>query len=335
MLNSDPLPWLLEDDTGNPGIKYFALRDLLGAPEDSVEVRRARKAIMEHGPVPRILAAQQSEGNWIPNRGKYINSVWHYQSTVWQIVFLAELGADPQNKQIRLGCQYLLEHTIAANHAFSGAQPPIPSQSVHCMNGHLLLALPRLGFSDDGRVAAAFDWMAKAITGELAPNQYFKSGTSGPTFACGVNLRQPCGWGATKAMRALVSIPEADRTPAMQRAVQVGANFLLSHDLATANFPYTNRISPTWFKFGFPLSYWSDILETTQVLIDLGYGKDQRLAAVMQLISGKRNGQGRWKMENSLNGKMWNDIETKGQPSKWITLRALRGLKGAGLALAG
>jgi hypothetical protein len=27
--------------------------------------------------------------------------------------------------------------------------------------------------------------------------------------------------------------------------------------------------------------------------------------------------------EKSLNGKMWADIEKKGQPSKWITLRAL------------
>ncbi len=32
-------------------------------------------------------------------------------------------------------------------------------------------------------------------------------------------------------------------------------------------------------------------------------------------------------MENSLNGKMWIDIEAKGKPSMWVTLRALRILK--------
>jgi hypothetical protein len=32
-------------------------------------------------------------------------------------------------------------------------------------------------------------------------------------------------------------------------------------------------------------------------------------------------------MENSLNGKMWVDIEEKKKPSKWVTLRALRALK--------
>jgi hypothetical protein len=34
-------------------------------------------------------------------------------------------------------------------------------------------------------------------------------------------------------------------------------------------------------------------------------------------------------MEHSFNGKMWIDIEEKGEPSKWITLRALRVLKTA------
>ena len=33
---------------------------------------------------------------------------------------------------------------------------------------------------------------------------------------------------------------------------------------------------------------------------------------------------GRWAMHNTLNGKMWADVETKGQPSKWLTLRALQ-----------
>ena len=31
------------------------------------------------------------------------------------------------------------------------------------------------------------------------------------------------------------------------------------------------------------------------------------------------------------NGKMWADEEQKGQPNKWVTLRALRVLKHAGM----
>ena len=42
-----------------------------------------------------------------------------------------------------------------------------------------------------------------------------------------------------------------------------------------------------------------------------------------------QDSQGRWRLERTLNGKMWLDIEQKGQPSKWVTLRALRVLKGS------
>ena len=28
-LNGDPIPWLIEPDPANPGVRYFALRDLL------------------------------------------------------------------------------------------------------------------------------------------------------------------------------------------------------------------------------------------------------------------------------------------------------------------
>jgi hypothetical protein len=90
-------------------------------------------------------------------------------------------------------------------------------------------------------------------------------------------------------------------------------------------------VSSTWFKLGFPLSYWSDVLETVSNLVELGYGDDPRLKRALDWIITKRDSQGRWKLENSLNGKTWVDIEVKGKPSKWITLRALRTLKRAGI----
>ncbi|MDH4136158.1 MAG: nitrogen fixation protein NifH, partial [Anaerolineae bacterium] len=172
---------------------------------------------------------------------------------------------------------------------------------------------------------AALDWQARAITGEGI--QYLKSGTAGPGFACSANLGQPCAWGAAKAMKALIAVSPDQRTSAVQHAVEVGAEFLLSRDPAVADYPYTERVSSTWFKFGFPLSYWSDVLETTAVLVELGYANDPRLANALQLILSKQDTQGRWKLENTLNGKMWADIEQKGKPSKWVTLRALRILK--------
>lgn len=325
VLNDDPVPWLLEPDPDNPGVRYFALRELLDRPEDDPEVQAARVAIMTTGPVPAILDAQYPDGYWVKPGGGYSPK---YRSTVWQIIFLAELGADPSDERVRRGCEYLLSHSIAANGAFSAYQKPVPSGSVHCLNGNLSYALLNLGYADDPRVQAALDWLARAITGE-GQIRYYKSGTTGPGFACSANEGQPCAWGATKAMKALIAVPPDRRTPVAQRAIEVGTEFLLSRDPAVADYPYTQRVSSTWFKFGFPLSYWSDVLETTGVLVELGYGGDPRLANALQFILNKQDTQGRWKLENSLNGKMWADIEKKGKPSKWVTLRALRVLKRA------
>jgi len=324
-LHADPLPWLLEQDPVNPGVRYFALRDLLDRLEDDVAVREARAALMATGPVPAILDAQHAEGYWARPGSGYTPK---YKSTVWQIIFLAELGADPADERVQRGCQYLLSHSIAANGAFSITEPPAPSGVIPCLNGNLLHALRRLGCGDDPRVRKALHWLAWATIGEGI--RYLQSGTSGPCFACSANRGQPCGWGAAKAMRALLAVPPEQRTPAIERAMGVGAEFLLSRDPAVADYPYTERVSSTWFKLGFPLSYWSDVLEITGVLTELGYGGDQRLSHALQFILSKQDDQGRWKLENSLHGKMWADIEEQGKPSKWITLRALRLLKRAG-----
>lgn len=54
--NDEPMPWLLEDDPVNPGVRYFALRDLMGMTADSAEVIAAQELVMTTGPVPAILA---------------------------------------------------------------------------------------------------------------------------------------------------------------------------------------------------------------------------------------------------------------------------------------
>jgi hypothetical protein len=323
-LKEDSTDWLLEPDKTNPGVRYFTLCDLLDLPESDPEVIQARHAVMTTGPVPIILKAQAPEGYWVKPGGGYSPK---YRGTVWQIMFLAGLGADPSDERVRRGCEYLLNHSLATNGAFSARQKPVPSFTIHCLNGNLLFALLRLGFAQDPRVQAALDWQAQAITGQ-GQIRFYRSGTSGPGFACGVNQGQPCGWGAAKAIKTLLSVPLEQRTPAIQHAVDVGAEFLLSRDPAVADYPYTERVSSSWFKFGFPLSYWSDVLETTAVLVALGYGKDPRLSNALDYILNKQDSQGRWRLENSLNSRMWVSIERRGQPSKWITLRVLQLLKG-------
>lgn len=317
------IDWLLEKD--NPSVRYFTLKHLLDCPDDDREMQSARRAIMRSEPVKKILAAQNAEGYWVKPGSGYSPK---YQSTVWQILFLAELGADGRNRQVQRGCGYLLAHAQADHGGFSASASVAPSYAVHCLNGNLIWALVALGYSGDERVRRAVEWLAGAATGDDFDRWY--ATTPGPGFLCGVNVSQPCAWGAVKSLRALANLPPALQTAKAKKAKEMAAEFFLSRDLAQADYPYTRRVSGEWFKFGFPLSYTSDVLEACLALCEAGCGRDARLANAIELVISKRDADGRWAMKHSLNGKMWVDVEKRGKPSKWVTLRAMRVLKAAG-----
>jgi hypothetical protein len=332
---SDMMGWLMEPDPENPAVRYLALRDLMGRPASDTELIDARREAMEEGQTSAILAAQDPAGYWQKPGTGYAPK---YRGTVWSIIYLAQLGADPADPRVRAGCQYLLANARDANGTFS--LTGTPSGNIYCLNGNLVAALLDLGFAEDERLAQAVEMMARFVTGDgieltddrKVPLRYLKSGTCGPGFCCSANDKLPCAWGAVKVLRALARVPPASRTPLVQAALQVSVDFLLGVDPASAGYPagYSDKPSLSWFRFGFPLFYVTDVLQTAEALVEAGYGGDPRLAATYDLILSKRDGAGRWKMEYSYNGKTWADAEVRGKPSKWVSLRAMRVLQRAG-----
>jgi len=63
------------------------------------------------------------------------------------------------------------------------------------------------------------------------------------------------------------------------------------------------------------------------ILTKLGC-KDERMQEAVDLVLSKQDEQGRWSLENTFNGRFQVNIEQKGDSSKWITLNALKALKG-------
>jgi hypothetical protein len=72
--------------------------------------------------------------------------------------------------------------------------------------------------------------------------------------------------------------------------------------------------------------YQTDVLEILGLLTGLGV-KDERMQEAVDLVLAKQDEQGRWKLENTFNGRFQTSIEQKGNSSKWITLNALKVLK--------
>ena len=94
--NSKIIDWLLEEN--NPSVRYFSLRDLLDRSVRSIEVQNAKKEIMTKGVVPKILSSQNAEGYWA-EKDKFYRA--KYKGTVWQLIILANLGADGSESRIK------------------------------------------------------------------------------------------------------------------------------------------------------------------------------------------------------------------------------------------
>jgi hypothetical protein len=330
-LRADPLPWLLEYD--NPAVRAATLQRLLDKAPDTPRVREARAAAMDSDPIKSILAAQHPAGWWAKPGPGYSPK---YRGTVWQVIFLDQLGADASHPQVARACDYVLDWTVAPGGGFGAsgvareAQPP-PARVIHCLNGNLLRALIGFGRLDDERVRAAIDWAARSITGE-GMTRWYPSGTSGPGFACGANDDQPCAWGALKELGALARIPFERRSPLVRRAIAEGVAFLLSRDPLAADYPMgwdNTTPSAYWFRPGFPLGYVSDVLQTLEVLADFGHGPDQRIGRALRWLESRQDAAGRWPNRYAYNGKTWVDFEQQGAPSKWVTLRACTVLRAA------
>jgi hypothetical protein len=337
-LREDSLSWLLEPDPANPGVRCLALRDLLDRPAGDYELRSAQAEVMATGPVAAILDAQSPDGFWVKAGGGYSPK---YRGTVWQIIFLAQLGADGTDPRVRRGCEYVLDHSRAPAPygGFSASMDARPAGLIHCLGGNLCAALLDLGWLGDPRLDEALDWLARSVTGEgVAPAdqtdvlpRFYRCATSAPGFVCAANAHRPCAWGAVKGMLALGKVPEAARTPAMREAIDEGIRFLLGRDPAVADYPTWDDRPPSgsWFRFGYPIAYVTDVLQNLEALTDLGLGGDPRLRGALDLLLSKQDPQGRWRLEYDYRGKTWYDLEEKRRPSKWVTLRALRVLKRA------
>jgi hypothetical protein len=300
-LSGDPLPWLLEYD--NPAVRAATLRRLLDKAPDAPRVREARMAAMDSDPIKSLLAAQDPAGWWGKPGPGYSPA---YRGTVWQVIFLDQLGADPRHPQVARACDYVLDRTMA--------QPP-RSWLIHCLNGGLLRALIGLGRLDDERVQAAIGRVAEGITGDGMIRWYPSSD-------------RPSAWGTVSELAALARIPYERRSPLVRRAIAGGVAFLLSRDPLDAAWDATTP-GAGWLRPGFPMGYAVDVLQTLEVLAEVGHGPDQRVSRALGWLESRQDATGRWRNRLAYNGKTWVDFEQQDAPSKWVTLRACTVLRAA------
>jgi hypothetical protein len=324
-LNAFPIDWLLEE--GNPSVRFLTLTRLLDESPTGKEARRAQKAIMEEGLVPRLIE-KQVDGSWNEPGMFYRDK---YRGTVWQLIILAEHEASGKDKAVAAACEHILRFSQDRDgFGFSvdkakGDTGGRHSEVIPCLTGNMVWSLIKLGFLGDERVRKAVDWIARY--------QRFDDGDSAPQEEWPYDRyemcwgRHSCHMGVVKALKALSAIPETKRSARVSSTIADGCEYILKHRVHRRSHDPTKTAKPGWLKLQFPLMYQTDILEIVGILLDLGV-RDERMTDAMEAILAKQDSKGRWPLEATFNGRFHLSIEAKGNPSKWITLRALSAIKG-------
>ncbi len=313
--------WLLEPD--QPAVRYLALRDLLDRPETDRDVRAARARIGRVGWAADQFRTQGAEGFWEKSAPrtleKWIDFLYFppYLATNWRALLLSDLGLTSQDPRIRKVADRIFEFKLRLGSPFNYFHEET------CIAGNTARILTRFGYGDDRRVQMLFDW--------LIEDQRKDGGWSCSQGAPGT-------LDAWEALAAFAAVPPSRRSARMRRAIERGAEFYLARRL----FREGPRYAP-WFRFHFPTHYFYDILLGLDLLTDLGYASDRRLAPALKILKRKRRSDGRWILDRlhpdvgpgiqiSSRPKEVRalEIEPAGRPSKWITLRALTVLQRVG-----
>jgi hypothetical protein len=310
------LHWLLEAD--QPAVRYYALTDLLGRPEDDPEVRSARSAIAKRGWAAEILGRQRPPGFWETREPRTVREYMGflrfpvYRSSLWQGMVLADLGLTRADPRIQRFADQVFRYLLGLSTPMN-----IYTEEV-CIVGNTARMLSRFGYGEDPRVARLHRWMLD-------------------------DQREDGGWNcapgapgtldAWEALAAFAAVPKAARSAAMDRAIERGAEFYLERGLLREG----PRYEP-WYRLHYPTHYFYDLLVGLGLLTELGYAGDRRLRPALDLLRAKRRRDGTWLLDRIHpdvgRGSAYRPdrhrplvVEPAGRPSQWITLTALRVLQ--------
>ncbi|MFX0132777.1 MAG: nitrogen fixation protein NifH [Candidatus Hodarchaeota archaeon] len=324
-ISNDTINWLLEED--NPSVKYYTLIDLLGKPFDDIDVTTAQEQITKTGVVQKILSKQEPDGYWGVQDDFYVRS--KYKGTVWNLIILAELGADGKDSRIKKTCEFIFKKSqdpTSGGFAYTSTRlnGGAPGKVLPCLTGNMVWSLIRLGYLNDTRVQKGIQWLTKYQRFDDGEQDLPKDWPYKAHKAC--FSKHSCHMGVVKTLKALAEIPSNKRTSDVKNTINQAVEYLLIHHIYKRSHDLSKKSKPSWLRLGFPLMYQTDILEILDILTRLDV-KDERMQDAIDIIVSKQNNQGRWILENTFNGRFITNIETKGKPSKWITLNAVRVLK--------
>jgi hypothetical protein len=329
------LDWLLRED--NPPVRYLTLTNLLKKPVKDPEVLLAKSRLMDYDVTQGIL--QHGEEFWNRDERAY----WKYTGKYWQLIFLGQFLANGEDSRIAEGAKDILT-----------GRKWVFAKGAQCLTANILAALTQLGYGDHPIVKEEREALARRTVADGG----VQCGVMDYSLLTRCYMAQPklllcfAQVPPRKRSKAVSAAIELLVSSLLEHEVYVYVpgnrkewQVILERQPKRADLPKgqtvkasisdqkerllvekglgTRKPKAGWFKFGFPLHYNSDILEAMYALAVADTPKSSNLRRPLQVIKEKMTPEGKWIMENSLNGKTRVDVEEKGKPSKWLTYFAL------------
>lgn len=342
----DTLAWLTSDE--NPAVAVLTRRGLLGEPESDVTLAlwSARNG---YAPVAHILEQMRPDGSWSTPGRDYQK----YGGSLWQIHFLGELHASGDDERVRTAAHYAFSRQLPDGSWSCNGRS---AASIPCLTANVGRALARLDFARDERIVRALGYCVSLYDafGCLTCGTPGRDGQPATERgASSSTLNGYCHMLAPKLLLFLAEVPR-DIWPAgaerlrdecvrvlrdkqifrclpqesreffdlyytAKSAERAGLRETYLRDHPTLHY----KDKPGWLRFGYPLSYNSDALEALYALALHGEPWHPGYGPALDAVRAAASDQMRWSLRTTFNGKMLADVEAKGQPSRWLTWRAL------------
>ncbi len=299
MPDRNTLDWLLDSD---PAIRWQAMRDLTDASPAATAAERAR--IPHEGIGAKILACQGPDGAW--HRGDEPD--WLPTLVSMQLLRLTE--ADPGDPAI-VSAMAQLQAGFRWAEEF-GAKPFFEGEAEPCINGNALAA------------GAYFGHPSQSLARRLLADQLGDGG-----WNCEAPKSTRSSFHSTICV--LEGLLEYERaagiSPETMAARRRGEEYLLERALFR-RLSTGEVVDPSFLNFGFPPRYCYDVLRALDYFRIAGVPPDTRMREAIGLIESRRQADGRWLLDNTHNEALpFAFVEQVDEPSRWITLRALRVLR--------
>jgi hypothetical protein len=256
-----------------------------------------------------------------------------YRNSTWQLLFLAQLGADQNDPRVKNLCEFVLDHNNNTCKGVMGIhiqwRAGIDFYTLPCFMANMVWSLSTLGYGRDPRVRATLKWLMKYQRFDdgdyRTPDVWPYRGRSDRCFG-----RHTCMSGVTRVLDMMTVVKESERTPEMNAFIGRGVDFVLKHRLYRRNHSHWQPIRPEFEMFTFPLIHYDDVISIVDTLQRLGV-KDKAVDEGLEFILSKRGPDGRWNLDYTMSrSAAYANFGQRGKTSKWITLRALKVLKRAG-----